>query len=271
MRLTLANEGDRLRGIDLDLGTILVESTRLIGTQIEVDVGSHRYAILIEDVRPSNLGDGEHFWVPDASMQMPSIETYVFRYQPLPLSVNQPWRPLCSEGDGDPSKLTALVFGGDLYDPVSKEITIGPSTQDWIDIACADSAPFKMHKIGYTTAGQERLGMATTLAQRRAMLNAWTANVCGTGEAFTVQGEPITLSESLGVFQHEEYSRPSASIEAIWDERGAVCLNIPRRLDSDAAIYDKIRDKCDQPPRCNDLLDDWTNHFYVLTGNPEGS
>jgi hypothetical protein len=102
--------------------------------------------------------------------------------------------------------------------------------------------------------------------QRRAMLNAWTSNVCGTGEAYTVPGELITLRESLGLLSPSSgYLSDPETFEAIWDEGGAVCLDV-HRLEGGP---DEVTIPCRAAlPSCTDLLDDWTAHGYVLTGNP---
>lgn len=263
LRFRLA-DGDRLLGVDPMTGAVISQGTTLLGTRIALDVNGMPYELLIDAAAPS-----ESFWVGDP---LP-IWLYSFRYRPLP-SEQDPdrpvrWRALCSEGDGDPTLVHAMVFGGDRYDPVTKKITVGPETRGWMNIACAKSAIYKMHKIGHTTAAQSRLGLVTTVAQRRAMLNAWTSNVCGTGEAFTRQGEPITLRDALGWFGKAPYNGVAVSPEAIWDEDGAVCLDVHRLHEDDAAIYDKMRAACggSLPPSCAELAGSWTTHGHVRTGN----
>ena len=167
---------------------------------------------------------------------------------------------------------TALVFRGDIYNPVTKQITIGMPTLGWANIACADSALYKMHRVGYTTPAENRLGIDTTRDQRQAMLNAWTANVCGTGESFTEPGEEILLRESLGVFNVDPYNAWTAAspVEAIWGPGGAACLDTARLEEHDEDIYKKIRDACGGalPPSCSTLGGMWTDHGSVITGSP---
>jgi hypothetical protein len=229
-----------------------------------------KHTIFIEHVAPDTGiapdEPEEWFWV---GTQRP-IEAYSFYYQPVD-SMDR--HPLCSEGDGDPNKIQALVFGGDLYNPNTKTIKVGPETDGWINIACRDSAIYKMHKIGHTAAAVARAVVEeTTVDQRRAMLNAWTSNVCGTGEAFTKQGERIKLRDSLELLPEDSpYLDPldpeeTASIEAIWGPGGAVCLDIHRLQGSP----DEVEIPCkDSLSRCTDLLGDWTAHGHVLTGNPK--
>jgi hypothetical protein len=262
MRLKVV-DGDQLIGVDpADEATTLAMGQALVNTRIRVWMAGELYAIKIKAVTHT-----ETFWV---GANLP-IERYAFEYRPLADGPGDDYTPLCSKG-ADPTMLEAFVFEGDLYDPDTKRITVGALTKGWMNIACADSAIYKMHKIGHTTAAQ-KTGVVTTLPQRHAMLNAWTSNVCGTGEAFTVQGEPITLRESLGVFNQAPYNAVPPTYEAIWDEDGAVCLNTHRLHEDDDKIYDKIAAACPGgvvPPRCDGQfgwLALWRLRGHVLTGN----
>lgn len=270
MRLELVG-GDRLRGVD-PAGNIF-EHTELQGTEIHLKVMvngvSTPYVLFIERVAPSVTAGGgapeEWFWVGN---QRP-IEAYSFYYRPLS-AVNR--KPVCAEGDRDPNRISALVFGGDRYDPQTKSITDVSAADGWINIACRDSAIYKMHKIGHTRMGQLKAGIPpVSIERRRAMLNAWTANVCGTGTAYTKPGEPIKLRESLDVLPAvSDYLDPlddtqTESIEAIWNEKGAVCLNV-HRLDTPGAQHPI---PCRAAlPSCDELLGTWDSASYVVTGNP---
>ena len=228
----VAAEGDRLRGMSLGSPVLVTEHAGLIGTRIAISLDGKPYEILINAVAPD-----ERFW---AVAGATTIESYELLYSPL--SADERPRPLCSEDDDQPARLRALVFTGDLYNPRTKEITVGAETNGWLNIACERSAIYKMHKIGYTTAAQGRLGKATSVPQRRAMLNAWTSNVCGTGRSFTLPGEPLTLYESLGIqLATSPYVvNPTETHEAIWSETGAVCLDTHRREEDEPLIYQDI-------------------------------
>lgn len=265
--------GDRLRG--WKTSPVPVEHADLIGTRIVVTVPIEgqikTYEITITAVAPTGPGGlaapKEWFWV-DTGPEYPTpIEAYDFRYRRIAPDLEREPRPLCAEGDNDPNKLSALVFSGDIYDPVTKEIYVGLETANWFNIACVDSAIYKMHKIGYTAAAGAKPKIPTTkVKQRRAMLNAWTSNVCGTGEAYTVPGEMITLQESLDLLHPTSgYLDEPATYEAIWDENGAVCLDV-HRLEGGP---DEVAIPCRAAlQRCTDLVGDWTSHGHVLTGNP---
>jgi hypothetical protein len=258
MRLELAG-GDRLRGVDPATGSVISEGPSLVDTRIKVAVNGKLYKIRIGAAAPT-----ERFWAGARSL----IWAYELYYHQL-AGDPQPERPLCSAGSGRPDLVGAVVFGGDLYDRATGAITVGPATNGWMNIACAGGAIYKMHKTGHTSAAQARLGIATTVAQRRAMLNAWTLNVCGTGEAFTRKVE-FRLRDSLGVFSAAPYDAPMRSREAIWDQDGAVCLDTDWLEKFDPGIHAKLRMACGDavPPSCRGLRGDWTARGHVLTGNP---
>jgi ADYC domain len=267
MQLRLAADGDRLLGVDPVTDAVLAEHGSLHGTKIEVSVNGAQYEI---EINLREIIQSEQFWV--GPEQVP-IESYLFLYRPLGVDTRP--IPLCSEYDDDPNQLRALVFGGDRYDPITKKVRVGPETDGWINIACLNSAIYKMHKIGHTSAAQTRLGKVTTLNQRQAMLNAWTANVCGDGASFTQPGEPLKLAESLDWLRDEpgSYLDPldtteTESVEAIWNESGAVCLTTPRRLAEEPTICSDLAKRC-QPPVCTEeQIDSWKKYGHVITGNP---
>jgi ADYC domain len=254
----------------------LVQSTLLACLEAKQQFrGDSRFRTYLFAIRITGVHrkDGLPFWVGDKRM----IETYDFHYTPIsdstPPDSKFPSPALCSEGDNDPSKITAIVFGGDLYDPVTKKITVGSMTDGWFNIACADSAIYKMHRIGYTSAAQRWLqnppfNITTSITQRRAMLNAWTANVCGDGTSFTEQGEQITLREKVVGFNISPYNDTPMSYEAIWNEHGAFCLNVPRRYEDVPDLCTKVQNTCVPPPPCDAaLINEWESHGDVLTGN----
>jgi hypothetical protein len=282
LRLKVVN-GDRLQVVSS--GVVIADGAMVVGTRIEVDVDGSTYAIRI-----ASAGQTAHFWV---KHPVPIWE-YELRYRPVSGPAADkckdrelcPERALCSEGDGDPTKVSAIVFGGDLYNPETKAVAEGPETAGWMNIACADSAPYKMYRIGYTSAAKNRIGLATTLAQRQAMMNAWTSNLCGDGTSHTKQGEPILMRESLDVQNFTSpYRGAMASYEAIWSEHGAVCLDRHRlddeqvnnqadeeETDLDIEITDTLRTACmpEEPlPTCTEMMmNGWTAYGHVLIGNP---
>lgn len=165
MKLRLV-DGDRLLGVDPAGGGVIAEHGGLIGARIGVSVDGVSHELVIRGAAPS-----ERFRL---GAQLP-IEAYEFASRPLD---GGPEAPLCSAGVGDPIAVPAIVFGGDLYDLATGAITVGPATNGWLNVACAGSAIYAMHELGYTSAAQSRLGIATTLEQRRAKLAEWASDAC---------------------------------------------------------------------------------------------
>jgi hypothetical protein len=270
--MRLIAEGDRLRGVDPRTSTPIADHQDLLNTKITVSVNGALYKIRIGYVTsssPSPGGDHEHFWV---GVSPPPVEAYEFYYTPLNDSHQE--TGLCKSINNDPDNpdIRAIVFTGDNYDPVTKKITLGAATNGWMNIACQKSAPYKMHLIGYTTAASARLGIMTSLEERRAMLNAWTMNACGTGTAFTTQGTPITLTESHFLLPAgSPYQVAPVATEAIWGPDGAVCLDTPR-VPSGTTLAEqttRIEDECGRVLRsCSSMLATWPSSGSVLTGTP---
>lgn len=57
------------------------------------------------------------------------------------------------------------------------------------------------------------------------MFKMFTADVCGDGTSFTVHGQPLLWADAKGI---TKFASAPASIEAIWNDTGAVCLDTPR-------------------------------------------
>jgi hypothetical protein len=134
-------------------------------------------------------------------------------------------------------RATAIVFEGDRYDPDNKTVSELPADKGWFNLACAGTAPFKMHMLRHTRAGSvtpDGTPRNTTLPQRTAMLKAITADYCGDGRGWTGDGTKLWWADAQGWFQHptaDIIAAPdSKGIEAIWGPSGALCLNSPRRL-----------------------------------------
>jgi hypothetical protein len=100
------------------------------------------------------------------------------------------------------------------------------------------------------------------------MLKMITADYCGTGFSFTVDGHPLRWMDST------TYPRPAinlnttlppvdiVSVEAIWGPTGAVCLDVPR-------LYKRayVMQQC-ALPACGDVQSNWWSRGHVISGNP---
>lgn len=271
LRLEVVN-GDRLRVVMLS-GTPVADGAMVVGTKIIVAVDGSSY-----EIRVASAAQTAYFWVRNPA----PIWEYELRYRPVSGPAAEPCRTgepgglcpehaLCSEGDDDPTKVTAIVFGGDLYNPRTKAVAAGTATAGWINVACTDSAPNKMYRIGHASAAKGRIGLVTTLAQRQAMMNAWTSNLCGDGTSHTKQGEPVLMDESLAVQNATSpYIGAMGSYEAIWSEDGAVCLDTHRREDTEPGITAQLRTACTPAlPTCAGMIDNWEAHGHVLIGHSQ--
>jgi hypothetical protein len=144
---------------------------------------------------------------------------------------------------------------------------IGSATGPWFNIACAGSALAKLHLLRHTDAGAVG-SYTTTLDERRAMLKMYSADVCGRGESFTRPGEPLLLADNRGWYTFNPAT--ASSWEAIWNAKGARCLDVPRRLAEEPNVLVRIRAACGGvlPPSCGALLPNWRAYGHVVSANP---
>jgi hypothetical protein len=185
------------------------------------------------------------FW---ADPQAP-IRTYALTYAALDASTS---RPLCTTSLNE-----AILFAGDRYDSVNRTvIATGAEASGWINIACAGTALAKLYLTRHTEASQI---VATTRGERQAMLKMFSADVCGDGTYFTVHGQPLLWADAKGI---TKFASAPASIEAIWNEKGAVCLDTPRKPELTSAIAAR----CPRPS-CGGATTP-SGRGYVISANP---
>jgi hypothetical protein len=215
------------------------------------------------------------YWVGDATPN----EIYHLEYTD---PIGSEARPLCSNPPDAtaewPEPTGALIFTGDRYDAVAKRVIAGAPADPgaWFNIACAGSALAKLHLTRHTPAGSSGEFTSTT-AQRQAVLKMFTADMCGTGHAFTEAGTPLRWGNATGTTR---LRGDEASLEALWSEDGALCLD-EHRLDADdpdpdaAEIRPEVVRACEavgKPlPPCTDLPGfplTWPPDAYVLSANP---
>ena len=106
-----------------------------------------------------------------------------------------------------------------------------PNQPRWITLACAGSAAAKTALLGYGPHGDfDGEGHSATVAQRQATLKMITADYCGTGQSYTVDGTPLAWENAGGTVtpMHE-----IGESEAVWTSSGALCLDTPRVVDRD--------------------------------------
>jgi hypothetical protein len=266
---------DELRGVDLHTGAVIVSGSQINGTTVYVSVEGKDYAI---DIEYHDSYD-EHFWVVPVLNQ--KVRVYKLTYSDAAMhDRGEPQQiPLCQRTDAGPANepvLHAMVFTGDTYDPFTRKVYV-TDTEGWMNIACEASAPWKMHLMAHTTAAANRFpglpAVHTSLAQRQALLNAWTMNACGDGVAFTRQGVPISLTPQPNWLPMTSGYQPDAPTrEAIWGPSGALCLDTHRLSinEEDAKTRkEAIESVCGRPlPSC-DTVDTSTGGPHVTTGVPD--
>lgn len=181
------------------------------------------------------------FWAGPAG----AVPTYALSYTSAAHSDPQ---PLCTANSND-----AIIFAGDRYDAEHKTVTAtGEASAGWFNIACSGTALAKLHLTRHTEASQI---VKTTAIERQAMLKMFTADVCGDGTSFTVHGQPLLWADANHL---TGFNQPAATLEAVWTERGAICLDTPRRPELAAAIA----------ARCGTLARCTNQRGYVISGNP---
>ena len=200
------------------------------------DATGGRFAIQIAGV------DETTYWAGPAETLPTYRLTFTSATHPVP-------QPVCTAGENE-----AFLFAGDRYDADRKTVTAtGPATAGWFNIACAGTALAKLHLTRHTEASQV---VKTTVVERQAMLKMFTADVCGDGTAFTVHGQPLLWADANHL---TSFATRAASLEAVWTDQGAVCLDTPRRPELAAAIASR----CGPLPRCTN------QRGYVISANPQ--
>jgi hypothetical protein len=75
------------------------------------------------------------------------------------------------------------------------------------------------------------------------MFKMFTGDYCGDGTPFTVRGRPLLWEDAKVITR---FTATPASLEAVWNENGAVSLDQPRRPELAAAM----NAHCRPLPRC---------------------
>lgn len=187
--------------------------------------------------------------------------------------------------------LTAVLFEGEEIDADAFKVV--RDGDDYVDIGCAGHTLAKMHLSGHTKASAFVLGWPTpSLARRTALMKALGGDYCGRGDLFTYAGAALlrrdnqavpgggyrmdTTTTSFGVFVQR-------TLEARWNERGAICLNTPRvdfRPNASDEVYfpggveamlDPAEGWCTaenpRPPPCTGTYQDNVAGAYITTVN----
>lgn len=165
----------------------------------------------------------------------------------------------------------ATLLNGERYNSLAAEVKDArPDDIDWLTFACAGTALSKMKLLRYTP--YEPAGSYfTTKAQRQATIKMLIADYCGTGKSFTKSGTDLLWADRKS---WASYSPADVdTFEAMWSDRGAVCIDIPRLSYASPGnptyaedMLAEIETECALPPMCDpdDLpAGDWA------TANPK--
>lgn len=267
-------QGAKLFAYPLGSGAPL-SGTALVNSYLEVATPGGTYRIYIKSV--SNVAK---FWVGNPT----PIETYDLAYTNQtsmtdlrPLCKNAPGR-LDAEGQWWLKPLEATIFTGDRYTSETLEVTAASyaAAGSWFNIGCAGGALAKLHFTRHTTAGADS-SHPSTKDTRQAMLKMYTADICGNGWSSTQQGEPLVWQNKYG---WDTLPAGVASIEGLWNEDGAICID-EHRLQNDPVLWSSVQADiayaCSLvakpvPPTCSSLFPGGVMSFpggsYLVSANP---
>jgi hypothetical protein len=150
----------------------------------------------------------------------------------------------------------ALFFGGDYYADYAENyrIDVGNEMQpDLINVACVGSVISKMHLLRHTSASMPA-GLQTSREQRQALLRLVAADYWGIGHPFTLERTKIGIrfenNPNISIPDNSPVASPSGTVEAQWNENGAVCLGSDLRL----VPKKQVLEYCDNPQTNTDCL-----------------
>jgi hypothetical protein len=133
-------------------------------------------------------------------------------------------RSVCKGTLLDPLQASVVILAGERYDLDAKTVIANQS--DWITLACAGSAAAKMSLLGYGPHAEfTDTSTPASVGQRQATLKMITADYCGDGESYTEDGTPLEWENQGGTVVP---AGEVGTLEAIWTEHGAACLDAPR-------------------------------------------
>ena len=221
-------------------GTAPLEGAALVDIVFDLRSATDRvYALRIAATNTTR------FWAGPLGL----VRTYTLTYTAAGSSTP---RPLCTAGINE-----AILFAGDRYDSARKTVIgSGAATSGWLNIACAGTSLAKLYLTRHTEASQI---VPTTEPERQAMLKMFSADVCGDGSSFTTHGHPLLWADGKGI---TSFASTPATIEGIWTDQGAVCLDHPRHPELAGAIAARCA-----RPSCAGTTSPGTRG-YVVSANP---
>lgn len=165
-------------------------------------------------------------------------------------------QPLCPSTDLENQWFTLIP--DERYSSGTNEVEAAPGT---VTIACVGEAAAKMKLLDFHPHGNRQ----ASPEERQATLRMVTADYCGTGHSFTVNGTPVAWRDAAG---HVQPAVAEHVMEALWDADGAVCLGTPRH-----ASVAEIADVCGELEPCPDDMTDVEGVVWrtMLPNVPKGT
>ncbi len=206
-------------------GISVLQHQDLVGAELQIvnDVSKQVFRIRIDRVVQA-----QQYW----RAPLDTFETYELSWHiegPATHATavcNNPPDRLDPDGNFYGDVMEAILFTGDRYD--ATKLTVTATTKrasgTWFNIACAGNVMSKLFLNRHTDASQTA-AFPTNLEQRQAMLKMYTSDLCGTGQAFTVQGTPLHWVSSAG---WSSIAGNYPNKEALWTSQGALCLDTHR-------------------------------------------
>jgi hypothetical protein len=138
------------------------------------------------------------------------------------------------------------IIHGETYD--AEHAVIDHQGPEWITLACADEAVFKVKRFGYGPNGnQGKGGTPASTEQRTAAIKMVIADYCGKGHSFTAPQTQVMWRNATWTVSTADKGQ-LVMPEAVWTAEGAVCIGRPRY-----AVLAEIAKYCSLP-RCSKYM-----------------
>ena len=223
---------------------VTLRGAQLVGAQILVNDPA-----VLNAVVPITIAGYEEIdsWAAGA----PKVGAYALVYPDVSAVLGV--RSLCVGDITDALTSAAVVLGGETYDLAAKTVQPNPR---WLTIACAGSAAAKLRLMNYGPQSDfDGDGNPASVAQRQTTLKMITADYCGDGHSYTLNGTALQWENAAGTLVP---GGAVGAVEAVWSQAGAVCLGATRLAGATVA--------CARPSCADYSLDDGEWITYVPPG-----
>jgi ADYC domain len=201
----------------------------------------------------------------------PRGNAYDLRYRPSTSDRSGPWKAFCGSTEASvPWRGTsglAFIFRGDDIDPTTNSVSTSHDEASF-SMACAGDPIAGLYMAGHSAASDPN--KVTSESDRQAMLKMLAGDYCGTGVSYAFDTPPEHFVDATGRLPPLADAPTAKTLEAVWTDKGAVCLQNPRFPEQ----ANQIAAACSLP-RCDQLLPDgipgllkqWQQLGHVLSAN----